>query len=219
MEEASYRIDDDGGVWRADGLRLDPWMWRWCPEDERSGRAAAPGDALAALAALKGAGAVRRLPVGVIGPRDATPAQLEAAQALGRALGGLGLTVMCGGKSGVMAAVCEGAHAAGGLTVGLLPDADWRGANPAVVLPIATGLSEARNAVIARAAVALVAIGGSYGTLTEVAYGLHFGKTVIGLCEAPEVEGLERVPDVEGALRRLAEALLALPGMASGGVS
>jgi hypothetical protein len=146
--------------------------------------------------------------VGVIGPREASHVRLATAEELGHALGGLGLTVMCGGKGGVMEAVCRGAKAAGGLTVGVLPDSDWRGANDFVDLPIATGLSEARNAVIAKAAVALIAVGGSYGTLTEVAYGLHFGKTVLGLCDPPLVEGLERVPDVPCAIARLAAGLL-----------
>lgn len=215
MEEASsYRIAG-GRVWNADGRRLDPWAWRWSPEPEAVPAAAATSDAQAALAALAGgeSGAVRRLPVGVIGPREATAEQVVAAEALGRGLGGLGVTVLCGGKSGVMEALCRGAHDAGGLTVGLLPDSDWRGANRFVTLPIATGLSEARNAVIAKAAVALVAVGGSYGTLTEVAYGLHFGKPVFGLCDPPSVEGLERVASVAQALACVADSLLALAEM------
>ncbi len=213
MEAASYLIGREGGIWRADGARLDPWAWRWVQEPQGMAGMPTHGDARAALTALAATGGARRLPVAVIGPREADAAHTATARQLGGRLAELGLTVLCGGKSGVMTAVCEGAQAAGGLTVGLLPDHDWRAANPAVAIPIATGLSEARNAVIAKAAVALVAVGGSYGTLTEIAYGLHFGKTVIGLCDAPRVEGLLAVPDVETAVSRLADCLLALPGM------
>jgi hypothetical protein len=215
MEEASSYRTAEGCVWHADGRRLDSWTWRWSPEPEAVPANASPADAQAALAALAGGegGAVRRLPVGVIGPRDATSAQVAAAEALGRGLGELGVTVLCGGKSGVMEAVCRGAHGVGGLTVGLLPDSDWREANRFVTLPIATGLSEARNAVIAKAAVALIAVGGSYGTLTEVAYGLHFGKPVFGLCDPPSVQGLEPVAGVAQALAGVADSLLALAEM------
>jgi hypothetical protein len=208
MEGGSSYKSAGERVWRSDGRRFDPWAWCWqaAPSDVPVDARAV--DTVGALAAVTGAPGARRLPVGVIGPREASEAQLATAEELGRALGGLGLTTMCGGKGGVMEAVCRGAKAAGGLTVGVLPDSDWRGANAYVDLPIATGLSEARNAVIAKASVALIAVGGSYGTLTEVAYGLHFGKTVLGLCDPPSVEGLERVPDVAGAIARLAEGLL-----------
>lgn len=213
MEEQCYRLGAAGAVYRLPGSRLDPWAWRWAAVPDGPPADAVPAGAVQALAHLAPADGVRRLPVAVIGPRAATADQAAIAQTLGHRLGGLGLTVVCGGKGGVMAAVAKGARAAGGLTVGLLPDADWRGANPDVMLPIATGLSEARNVVIARCAVVLVAVGGSYGTMTEIAYGLHFGRTVIGLAGAPALDGLELVADVDAAVARLAEALLTLPGM------
>ena len=215
MESAGYRVDDRGGVWRLDGRRLDPWMWTW--ERTNASDVGWSGDAEGvsareALSAAVRAGA-RALPVGVIGPREATPSQLEAARDLGHHLAGVGLPVVCGGRSGVMAAVSAGARAAGGLTIGLLPDTSWRTANADIVLPLATGLGEVRNVVIARACVVLVAIGGSYGTLTEVAYGLHFGRPVIGLLDPPAVDGLIRVGSVAEAMDHVAESLLALPDM------
>lgn len=216
MEERCYRLGAGGAVFRLPGSRLDPWDWRWVEAPDGPPDDAAPGtavQALAHLAHLARTGGSRRLPVAVIGPREATADQVAIAEALGRRLGELGLTVVCGGKGGVMAAVSRGARAAGGLTVGLLPDVDWRGANADVALPIATGLSEARNVIIARCAMALVAVGGSYGTMTEVAYGLHFGKPVIGLAGAPALEGVEIVTDVDAAVARLADALLTLPDM------
>lgn len=191
--------------------RLDPWAWRWeaasLPQD------AEPITAFEALRRLNATGAARRLPIGVIGPREATPGQLEAAEAVGRGLGEMGLTMICGGKSGVMEAAAKGCLAAGGLPVGLVPDHDWRAANAFIALPIATGLSEARNMIIAKSCLALIAVGGSYGTLSEIAYGLHFSKPVIGLAGAPDIEGMEQVDDAQAAVARAAHHLLAAAHM------
>ena len=209
MEDGDYRLDAQGRVRRGNGDRLDPWQWRWLAADDPPDLAAPAIDAKRAVRTATAAGA-RRLPVAVIGPREATPGQEQAAHALGQALGDLGLTVICGGRGGVMAAVAAGARHAGGLTIGILPDSDWRSANDDIVVPIATGLSEARNAVIAKAAVALIAVGGSYGTLTEAAYGRHFNKTVIGLLDPPRVDGLIRVETVDEAIGTLCTCLLSL---------
>ncbi|WP_298987554.1 TIGR00725 family protein [uncultured Roseibium sp.] len=151
---------------------------------------------------------VRKVPVGVIGPRDATEAQLKTAEAIGTRLGQIGLTMICGGKTGVMSAAAKGCHEAGGLSVGLIPDHDWRKANPYIQLPIATGLSEARNMIIAKSCEVLIAIGGSYGTLSEIAFGLHFSKPVIGISGAPKVDGLEFAGSVDDAMERMAGHLL-----------
>jgi len=198
----------DGRV-HAAGAVFDPWAWRW--QAGRDAPAAGhPATPVQALAAICAGGRARRLPVGVIGPRAASPAQATIAESLGRRLAEIGLTVICGGRGGVMAAVARGARAAGGLTIGVLPEGDWRTANDDIVVPLATGLNETRNVVIARAAVALIAVGGSPGTLTEIAFGLHFGRPVIGLDDAPDLPGVKRAGDVEEALDRLARALLEL---------
>ncbi len=151
-----------------------------------------------------------RVPVGVIGARAAGARQMETAEAVGAGLAALGLTVLCGGRLGVMEAVCRGAAEAGGLTVGLLPDDDWREANSYVQVPIATGIGVARNAVIARAALALVAIGGGTGTLSEVAFGLQFGRPVFGLAGAPRVEGVVMLDDWPSLKTPLCRKVLAL---------
>jgi uncharacterized protein (TIGR00725 family) len=152
-----------------------------------------------------------RAPVGVVGPRSASAAQLETAEALGAGLAGLGLTVLCGGREGVMEAVCRGVARVGGLSVGLLPDDSWTAANPYVTLPLATGLGVARNAVIARAAVCLLAVGGGHGTTSEMAFALQFGRPVLALDDAPDLPGVVRVGSVEQALTVLCARLLDLP--------
>lgn len=119
--------------------------------------------------------------IGVVGGAAPTEAEEAAAEAVGRALAAGGAVLVCGGRGGVMEAACRGAREAGGLTVGILPGGDRGEANPYVDIAIATGLGEARNAVIARTAQALIAIGGSYGTLSEIALALAFGKPVVGL--------------------------------------
>jgi uncharacterized protein (TIGR00725 family) len=83
--------------------------------------------------------------------------------------------------SGVMEAVCRGAVAEDGLTIGILPgDSPWD-ANPYVKIPIVTGLGYARNAIVVKSAQAVIAVGGSYGTLSEIAYAFQYGLSVIGL--------------------------------------
>jgi uncharacterized protein (TIGR00725 family) len=119
----------------------------------------------------------------------------------------MGVPILCGGRGGVMEAVCKGAAAEGGVAIGLLPEADPALGNAYASLLIATGIGEARNALIARASACLIAIGDSYGTLSEVALGRQFGKVVIGLDGAAQVEGVEHVNSIEQALARVAQLL------------
>jgi uncharacterized protein (TIGR00725 family) len=121
--------------------------------------------------------------VAVIGPGDAEEGspEVEAAEAVGWALATAGAIVVCGGLGGVMAAAARGAAAGGGTSIGLLPGIDRAAANPWLSLALPTGLGEARNALVVRAADAVIAIGGGYGTLAEIALGLRAGTPVIGL--------------------------------------
>ena len=119
--------------------------------------------------------------IAVIGGSTPSPEESAAAEAVGRALARAGAVLICGGRGGVMEAACRGAKSAGGMTIGILPGADRREANPYVDIPILTGIGMARNAIIARTAEAVVAVGGSYGTLSEIALALTFGVPVIGL--------------------------------------
>jgi uncharacterized protein (TIGR00725 family) len=114
--------------------------------------------------------------------------------------------VVTGGLGGVMEAACRGAHEAGGTTIGILPGTERSDANPFVDVAIPTGMGEARNALVVRSADALIAIGGAYGTLSEVALALKAGKRVAGL-GTWEIDGVEAVDSpgaaVETVLRDL----------------
>ena len=151
-----------------------------------------------------------RAPVGVVGARDGGAEQEREAERLGKLLADLGVTVLCGGREGVMEAACRGVASAGGTSVGLLPDNSWESANPFVSIPIATGIGEARNAIIARAAICLVAVGGGLGTASEVAFALKFGRPVFGIADPPPLPGVRRVADAEEASRVVARVLLNL---------
>jgi uncharacterized protein (TIGR00725 family) len=149
--------------------------------------------------------------IAVIGPgRDAGEAELAQAEEAGAAIADAGATLVCGGLGGVMEAACRGARSRGGFTVGLLPGSDREDANGWVVLALPTGLGEARNALIVRAADAVVAIGGGWGTLSEIAFALRAGVPVLGvgtweLARGGEpVAGVRAVDDAETAV---AEAL------------
>jgi uncharacterized protein (TIGR00725 family) len=109
------------------------------------------------------------------------------------------VVLVCGGLGGVMEAACRGAKESGGTTVGILPGTDRSAANPYVDVAVATGLGEARNALVVRAADALVAIGGGYGTLSEVALALKAGKRVVGL-GTWDVDGVESAGSPEAAV-------------------
>lgn len=206
-------LSPTGRVYSADGQEFDPWDWNWTSPESAAPREAELRQvaAIEALRAIGQSGKARKVPIGVIGPRDATEEQTQLAAELGRELAGLGLTVICGGKNGVMQAVAQGVHEAGGLCVGLLPEGDWREANPYITLPIATGIGKARNVLIAQSSAALVAIGGQYGTLSEIAFGLHFDKPVYGLGDVPDLADIRKATSVKEVCHGIAEFLLRRP--------
>jgi uncharacterized protein (TIGR00725 family) len=135
----------------------------------------------------------------VVGPGEASPEQTAAAEEVGALIARRGAVLVCGGLGGVMEAACRGARGAGGTTVGILPGLDRAAANPHVEVAIATGLGEARNALVVRAADALIAVGGAYGTLSEIALALKAGKRVIGI-GTWEIEGVEAAEGPEAAV-------------------
>ena len=191
------------------GERYDPAARGWRAAPAPSGA----GISLRAAATWlqRRSGHPLRQPVAVIGPREATDEQLAVAAALGESLGSVGFSVVCGGRQGIMEAVCRGVASAGGISIGLLPETDAEHANPYVTVPIATGIGEARNVLVARAGFCLVAIGDSYGTLSEVALGLQFGRPVIGLSGAAQVSGVRHLDGVDAAIDAIAAIALGLP--------
>lgn len=120
--------------------------------------------------------------VAVIGAGDGADAGvLAAAEAVGAGLARGGAVVVTGGLGGVMEAASRGARDAGGMTLAILPGDDRAEANRWVAVAVATGMGELRNGLVVRCADALVAVGGGYGTLSEVALALKAGKRVVGL--------------------------------------
>jgi uncharacterized protein (TIGR00725 family) len=119
--------------------------------------------------------------VSVIGGSRCSRRESELAEEVGAELARRGVTLICGGLTGVMAAACRGAHQAGGTTVGILPGTRREDANPYVDIPIVTTIGEARNVIVVCSGQAVIAIGGEYGTLSEVAYALRNKTPVVGL--------------------------------------
>jgi uncharacterized protein (TIGR00725 family) len=138
--------------------------------------------------------------VAVCGASDPGPGQWELAREVGRRLAEARAVVLCGGLGGVMEAVSMGAAEAGGTVVGILPGSDRSAGNQHLSLSIATGLGEARNAVLASAADGVIAIGGGWGTLSEIGLARKKGRPVVGL-DTWEVKGLQVVDSAEEAVR------------------
>jgi uncharacterized protein (TIGR00725 family) len=119
--------------------------------------------------------------ISVIGSANATNVEWKIAEKVGALLGKQNVVVICGGRSGVMEAVCKGAQAAGGITIGILPGIDPNSGNQYLSLSIPTGLGEARNPLVVQSGESIIAIGGGYGTLSEIAFALKLGRKVIGI--------------------------------------
>ena len=119
--------------------------------------------------------------VAVCGPDPASGDVAAQAEEVGRLLARAGAVLVCGGLGGAMEAACRGAATEGGITVGILPGLDRAGANPYLTVSIPTGMGEMRNALVVRAAHAVVAVAGEFGTLSEIALALKSGVPVVGL--------------------------------------
>lgn len=123
--------------------------------------------------------------VAVVGAGNASEQEVELAREVGRRLAQAGAVVVCGGLGGVMEGAARGAREAGGLTIGILPGGDAGAANASIVLPLPSGMGEARNALVVRAAETVIAVGGKWGTLSEIALARKTGKDVVVLGEPP----------------------------------
>ena len=125
--------------------------------------------------------AERPLIIAVIGGDSPPPSAAAQAEEVGRLLAERGAVVVCGGRRGVMEAVCRGAKSAGGVTIGVMPGDDPRAANDWVDYPVMTGMSYARNVIVVKSGRAVIAVDGAYGTLSEIAHALAEGTPVVGL--------------------------------------
>jgi uncharacterized protein (TIGR00725 family) len=154
--------------------------------------------------------------VSVSGGGGTPPSEaLDAAEEVGRRLAEAGMTVVCGGLGGVMEAVARGAAEAGGEVVGIVPGDDPAAANPHCTHVIATGIGHARNLAVVASGDAVIAIGGEWGTLSEIAFARRLGRPVVALdtwtlrgagpmADAP---GVETVPDAEAAVAAVERAI------------
>ena len=119
--------------------------------------------------------------IAVIGGGQCSKQEARLAETLGRMIAKHGAILVCGGLGGVMEAACKGAISEGGTTIGILPGDNRQAANPYVQIPIATSIGYARNVAVVKSAQAVIAVGGSYGTLSEIGHALQSGIPVIGL--------------------------------------
>ena len=143
--------------------------------------------------------------VAVVGAGDADAAQERDAEIVGQELASAGTIVVCGGLGGVMAAACRGARDAGGVTLGLLPGSDRAAGNPWLTVAVATGMGEMRNGLVARACDGMIAVGGGFGTLSEIALALKLRRPVVGVRTWDIAAPVARIDDPRAAARRVLE--------------
>ena len=132
----------------------------------------------------------------MVGASRASDDERATAELVGRLLAEREIVIVCGGLGGVMEAACRGARSAGGTTVGILPGDDRTDANEFVDVAVATGMGEGRNALVVRTADAVIAVGGEFGTLSEIALALRAGKPVVGIATWELAKGGVAVGDV-----------------------
>ncbi|MCL5021895.1 MAG: TIGR00725 family protein [Nitrospirae bacterium] len=140
--------------------------------------------------------------ISVIGGRRVEKKLLVEAERLGRLIARMGFVLVCGGLGGVMEAVSKGAKAERGTTVGILPQDHKRDANDYIDIPVVTGLGIGRNVIIVRTADAVIAVGGEYGTLSEIAFALQMGKPVVGI-DTWDIKGIIAVKNAEEAVEKV----------------
>jgi uncharacterized protein (TIGR00725 family) len=143
----------------------------------------------------------RRPAIAVIGGGDGASVEvLELAHQVGLEIGAHGATLICGGRGGVMEASARGASERGAHTIGILPGYEHGAANPYIEFVIATGMGEARNAVVIGSADAVIALAGEGGTLSEIGFALKLGRPLVALRAWPQIEGIEHADEPEAAV-------------------
>ncbi|MCM8786919.1 MAG: TIGR00725 family protein [Candidatus Omnitrophica bacterium] len=138
--------------------------------------------------------------IAVIGGHRCSKKHYEIAKKLGSLIAKEGWILICGGREGIMEAVCLGAKKAGGVSVGILPSFDGSDANKYLDIKIPTGLGYARNILVVRAADVVVAIDGNYGTLSEIAFALNEGKPILGI-DTFKIKGIKQLKSPESIIK------------------
>ncbi len=123
---------------------------------------------------------------------------------IGKILGERGINIVCGGRTGIMEAVCKGAKEKGGTTIGILPSYTGEDANPYIDIKINTGLSWNRNPIVVASGEFVIAIGGNYGTLSEIAYSFILGKKIFGF-KTHKIEGIIELNNPEDILNYISQ--------------
>ena len=149
----------------------------------------------------------KRIQIAVIGGRKVTNTLLRKAETVGRLIAERGAVLLCGGLGGVMEAACRGAKSAHGTTVGILPTPNKTDANAYVDVSIPTAIGVARNAIIIQAADAAIAIGGSYGTLSEMAFALQKGIPLVSVDSWPIDDSVKRISNPDEAVNWIFQSI------------
>jgi uncharacterized protein (TIGR00725 family) len=150
-----------------------------------------------------------KVQIAVIGGRVAKGPEKQKAEKVGKLIAKKGWQLICGGFAGVMQAASKGAHSGNGVVIGVLTGKEKSEANEFVTVPIATGIGIARNSIIAHASDAAIAIGGSFGTLSEIAYFLQLAKPVVGLGTKWNIEGMLFAKTPEEAIQIIEKEICA----------
>ena len=144
----------------------------------------------------------QKITISVIGGSSISPKVADLAEAVGKMVAQLGCVLVCGGLGGAMEAAAKGAKKAGGMTIGILPGKDKRDANPYIDIALPTSIGYARNAMVACSADIIIALPGSFGTNSEICYGLVYGRPVIDL-GAWNMKGMIRVKNIAEAEEKI----------------
>jgi len=140
--------------------------------------------------------------IALIGGREATSAGLKFAHTVGKLLAEAGAVLYTGGGPGIMEAASRGAHEAGGMVVGILKEEDGAKANAYVQIPVMTGMGDLRNGILIRSVDGAIAVEGAFGTLSEIAYALGYGKPVFGY-HTWDIPGMKPVETPEEAVSKI----------------
>ncbi len=152
-----------------------------------------------------------RRAIAVVGAGDAPTSICDLAYSVGLAVARQGASLICGGRGGVMAAAARGAQSAGGLTIGILPGYNRHQANSNIEVAIATGMGEARNAIVVASADAVIALEGEGGTLSEIGFAIKLGRPVVALRAWQQLAMLAHTDDPDAAVNLAFELASGLP--------